>query len=123
MKRAVLIRPDGSVFPVAIQKPNELEQLQHYVGGYIEALPHSLNRWPNFTVFMDEDGRDKRLPRNELASAVFLPAHMQIGSIVGNVLVMGPVVDGETQGLTVEQADIFLSPEGEDILNGLVALT
>lgn len=118
MKRAVVIEPDGSVRPLIIPDPppTELSVLQATIGGYLEPIRHSL---PNLTAFCDEDGGTKNLPVNFLATAVF--RHRRVPHpIVGTVVVMGATTtDGEIVSLTPEQADIFLSPASEHILNAL----
>ena len=119
MKRAVLIHPGGQVQPVAIpgEFVSELSLCQEYVGGYITPWPNT----PNFTVFVDEDGLVKGLAPNHLATSIF--GTNQGTPIVGNALVLGPVdEEGDTLGLSVEQAAIFISPEGEDIINALAQL-
>lgn len=128
MKRAVLIKPGGYVEPVMLgvivnthggdKVVSELTQMQNAVGGYLQEVGHS---HPNLVAYMDEDGIRKGLAPNELASAIFFSGGDQRLPILGNVLVLGRLrEDGEVEGLTVEQANIFLSPEGEDILNALV---
>lgn len=127
MKRAVLIRPDGSVEPIMVDDRSsmgELGQLQLTVGGYLEPIRHNV---PNLTAFCDEDGSQKKLQPNRLATAIFGESLLNYSpwprrAILGNVLVLGRTDDdGETHGLTPEQADIFLSPSGEEILNGLAS--
>lgn len=128
MKRAVLIEPDGTVSPVVISVGStvhtELKQMQGHVGGYLEAIRHD---HPNLTAFCDEDGSQKKLQPNRLATAIFGESLLNYSpwprrAILGNVLVLGRTdEDGETHGLTPEQADIFLSPSGEEIINALAS--
>lgn len=119
MKRGVVISYTGHVTPVAIVEENELTLIQNYVGGYFEVIQHDV---PNLTVFADEDGKRKNRPYNTLATSLF-GRYLAPDLILGDVLVMGGVDEyGETQGLTPEQTDIFLSPDGEGILNGLIGI-
>lgn len=55
----VILKEPG--FPAYLADiPNELEDLQEYVGGYIEA--HTLGR--DLVVICNEEGRNKGLPQN-----------------------------------------------------------
>lgn len=121
MKRAVVIEPDGSVRPLIISDflDTGIRQLQDAVGGTFQIIPHNQ---PNLSAFCDEDGKQKEKEPNMLASFIFGQLLDPTDLIVGTVVVMGPVgPNGDTLGLTPEQADIFLSPSGEEIINQLAS--
>jgi hypothetical protein len=59
-----------------------LEELQHAVGGYIEIL--SINE---FLVVINEDGKSKGLPYNEIATKLMLGYLFDGDYIVGDALV------------------------------------
>lgn len=116
MKRAILITTQNETLPMALSDTlrEEVAEIQEAIGGYLEAIRHDL---PNLTAFCDDDGKRKNRPLNRLATALFGSPN---DPIVGNVVVMGPVNDdGDTEGLTVEQIDIFLS-DNNDLLNRLI---
>ncbi len=58
--KTVIVRPDVQV---AVRVVNDF---QAALGGYLEALPVG----EGFTVFIDEDGKAKGLPRNERAESI-----------------------------------------------------
>lgn len=116
MKRAVLIRPDGHVDPFIIPDPppSELSVIHAILGVDPDDRAFEMTR-DNLTGFADEAGLEKDYEINQLATDIF-----DTGYLVGNILVMGRTrVDGQVEGLTLDQANIFLSPSGEDILNAL----
>ncbi len=86
-KRGVLVRPDR-MERVAIRG---LEDMQSAVGGDVQALTLAYG-----TAYFDEDGLMKRLPYNVIGSLLCGR------DIVGNVLVLGPVVEGEDTDLPEE---------------------
>jgi len=117
MKRAVVIHPDGHVGPAAISEDRDLyRQLGQLIDGYVTTWPSKV---PNITIFCDEDGLMKLHARkNDLATDLAQGGDVPV---VGIVVIMGRTTSqGKTYGLTPEQADIFLDPKGEDILNALI---
>ena len=58
----------------------ELEEMQKFVGGWVEILPISGNRY----MVVNEEGRLLELPLNQKATDIF-----RLEPIVGNVLVCG----------------------------------
>lgn len=117
MKRAVLIKPDGSVEPFFAGE----QSITQTIGGDPGHIA-SDTRVPNMTFVYSEKYEDDPQPRNTLASELLNTP------VAGNVIVLGAYTEaegpgsGEIHGLTVEQVNIFLSPEGEDILNALTKL-
>ena len=76
---AVIVEADGTVRKVEME--NALGVFQAAVGGYIQIILQ-----PDFTVYVDEDGRMKRLPQNErIGEVVDYPY-----PLVGNALIVGP---------------------------------
>lgn len=72
-----IIKPDGSSAQVLMAAPPTLEQLQTWVGGYIELAPH----WNTFlgqrcVVFWNEDAKRLGLPINMRATELW---HEQMG--------------------------------------------
>lgn len=120
MRRAVLIRPGGKVEPVMVG--DDYRSLQEILGGIFQVIPVNI---PNLSFFcceepwlLDEDSQQLNELANDICSYRWEPARY---AIIGPVLVMGGVdANGTTMGLTPEQADIFLSPKGEAILNALI---
>ena len=81
---ATLLRPDGTTEEV--QPANgvswRLDELQGFVGGYIEiARPRSPLATPGFVLVVNEEGLLKHLPANAEASLLY-----GAGIIVGNAL-------------------------------------
>jgi len=64
MKTFVVVDPPGTLFKK--HESGDLENLQKYVGGYIE-LCFLSNKW---TVFVNEEGKLLRLRRNYLAEEI-----------------------------------------------------
>lgn len=118
MIRAVVIHPDGHVAPVALYETEDLyTQLKNIIGGWVTEWK---SPWPNLSFFCDEDGLLKKLPFNHLCTSL-LDQGLSSAPAVGTFVVAGRTNPrtGEPKSLTVEQANIFLSAEGEDILNAL----
>ncbi len=77
MKRVVLLKADGTRQDLTPEKKPTLEQMQKWVGGYIEtihrdAFGHGFRFEGGPAVLVvNEEGRSKRLPVNESASLAF----------------------------------------------------
>jgi len=98
---AVLIKTNGDVQRVTPKNGMEftLEELQGFVGEYIEAvyaiqpgrfahLGGDDDIQPGDVMFVNEDGKRKRLPFNETATKLYL--HRQYDVIVGDVIICRP---------------------------------
>jgi hypothetical protein len=91
---ANLIKVDGSETEIHPKngKTFSLEELQGFVGGYIERI-----KLPNGdSIFLDEEGKLKQKPRNERATLmgrVCGIAHTDF--VVGDVVVCNPVECGD----------------------------
>lgn len=76
---ATLLLPDGRkvrVGPSGRNKKFTLEELQAFVGGYIEQV-----RLPNGqTMYVNEDGKMHGLPYNDYASIATGHRHLVVGS-------------------------------------------
>ena len=89
---AKVIRPDGTVVSVFPQNGRwfTLEELQAFVGGYIEMLP--VPSKTGAVVFCDEEGKLKGRPRNRIATQLW-QEHAEPGSmrmlddVVGDVVI------------------------------------
>ena len=81
--KTVIVTPDVQV---AVRVVNNF---QAALGGYLEALPVG----EGFTVFIDEDGKAKGLPRNEKAESIVRAMLAKNGRIMlpGDYLV-GPAI-------------------------------
>jgi hypothetical protein len=117
MKRGVLIHPDGHVGIAVINEEQDfIKQLSQIIGGWVTEWHSSI---PNLSFWCDEDGLLKKLPVNQLATSI-LDEGLGSAPAVGIFVVMGATENGDPAGLTVEQANIFLSADGEDIINRLI---
>ena len=81
----------------------ELLTLQTYVGGWIQAIPVPGDDEGKLTAYINEEGKIKGLPRNNLATEKFQSVLMPGDFIVGNLVILGvdmntgestPVPDG-----------------------------
>lgn len=91
----ILMKTDGTVTKVAPKngKVFSLEELQGFVGGYIEMPnPPSLHGSEHPIMVANEEGHIHGLPFNKKASALF--ANQGLG-IVGDVILISPEEAGE----------------------------
>ena len=82
---ALWIKTDGTITEVEPKngKDFSLDEVKLYIGGgYIEVIGV-----PDGLMVLDEDGKQKRLPFNKLATAVARPVIQTDDFIVGDVLV------------------------------------
>jgi len=73
---ATIIKVDGTMEEITIDKQNSLEQMQKIVGGYIEVVPVAGGK----TLVVNEEGLLQQLPINHKASALYND------TIVGDVI-------------------------------------
>lgn len=72
--------------------PDDLGGMQALVGGYIE---HITLHTPEAIIYFNEDGRSLSLPPNARASdIVYAHCPVDIGNIVGDAFISGPVRRG-----------------------------
>ena len=92
---------DVRVIPV--NQGQEYEQIRDAVGGYLEAAPISIRGDRSYTIdcFVDEEGLLKRLPVNARLLA------MDPTPFVGNAVFAAHDADGETVGLTSNDAKVI----------------
>jgi len=83
MKTFVVIDPQGLLFKK--HESGDLENLQRYVGGYIELLFLS-NKW---TVFVNEEGKLLGLKRNYLAEEILLEISGVETKVYGSAIILG----------------------------------
>lgn len=94
----IIITPDSTEATVErrdMTAPPSLPELQELVGGYIELAP-MLNHFMTpqglkpCVAFWNEDGRMLKLPRNNMATAIWSESVPELRSqpIVGNVVVL-----------------------------------
>ena len=85
---ALLVKADGRIDIVLPQGPEfTLEELQGFVGGYIELLKihGSVDTYGEFDMmFCNEEGKLQGLPTNLIATAIY--AHGWHDPVVGDVL-------------------------------------
>lgn len=92
----LILHTNGTASCDEFTRSNKLAQFQYHVGGYIQLLPLDD---PEFTVFVNEDGRGM-LPRNRIAESLFGWPDV----LHGDVVVAGGVgTEGDTMGITNEQ--------------------
>jgi len=66
------------------EEPN-LEDMQEYVGGFIEAIPLT----NGFTMVVNEEGRQQNLPNNPEATKIYQDNGGAVGmDIVGNAMIV-----------------------------------
>lgn len=74
---------DGTVEDV--QEKMTLDELQEFVGGYIEFVPTTI---PHRALVINEEGLLNNLPDNWLATELVPPTTLCIGAIRGNALLV-----------------------------------
>ncbi len=84
----MLVKTDGTTTPV---KPKDgakfsLEELQGFVGGYIEMVTVRIQGFP-LAAFINEEGKLKGLPLNHAATVLYGNPH---DVIVGDMIVCDP---------------------------------
>lgn len=105
MIKAIKITTQGEMTSFDLS-PNELEQLQAAVGGYVQAI--NLN--DQITLWCNEEGKIMNLPHNPIAQGLWDKV-FGIGTdyIVGDVVLTGSADDeGKTIGLTNKQVRDFV---------------
>ena len=76
--QGIVIHEDISDVGISLTKDISLESLQAAVGGYIEPIVQ--HRFPNVTVFANEEGLLKNLPPNTAATIIF--EYPLVGNVV-----------------------------------------
>jgi Domain of unknown function (DUF3846) len=90
----------------------EYDVLSGVVDGYIEAIPL---RWRGAdgcfvqaTMWLNEEGKLRGLPHNEVATGLFVGQYNTVDRIVGDVIITGGAdEDGNTLGLPADVAESF----------------
>ena len=101
--QGIVIHEDISDVGISLTKDISLESLQAAVGGYIEPIVQ--HRFPNVTVFANEEGLLKNLPPNTAATIIFEYP------LVGNVVM---VADADEMAKDLEEkAEVQQSPKRE----------
>lgn len=105
--RAVLFAINET--PMEIEYTGELSQLQAAVNGLVECVQFRIEDH-YFDAWVNEEGILRGLPKNEFISDLigFAFQNKEFG-IVGNVLITGQAVDGETRGLSDEELETLRS--------------
>jgi hypothetical protein len=116
MRRAILITVEDETVPYVIHDDMDgLDQMQAAVGGMFQVVSHNLTEPLSF--FCNEEDwtiPEEQQQRNNIASELCSLGFEGDYHIIGPVLVMGGVDnEGETQGLTVEQTELFLGPKAD----------
>jgi len=101
VKKAVVIKTNGTTETIEMGPSNELSVLQESVGGWIQAIQLS----DTLVMWLNEEGKMESLPHNAIAQWYWDMAFgPETDYIVGNVVFTGGVDnEGETIGLTEEQ--------------------
>jgi hypothetical protein len=93
MHRYILKNPGEA--PAAGEIKLTLQQLQRFVGGYVENLPAAYKPGgATFDVYMNEEGLLKRLPLNLMIG---------VTPIVGPVVILAHDSEGEVRSLTAKE--------------------
>ena len=96
----VKVPVSGNIEVIPVNQGQEYEQIRDAVGGYIEVAPISIRGDRSYTIdcFVDEEGLLKRLPVNARLLAI------DPTPFVGNAVFAAHDADGETVGLTANDA-------------------
>ena len=87
MKAEAALHKTGGTTEIVTPANNKhftLQELQRYVGGYIEVVYLS----KKLIMVLNEEGKLNKLPINERATTIYLKANKNDDVIVGDVLVM-----------------------------------
>lgn len=90
---AKLIKTDGAVLDVSPRDPTrgfQLDELQGYVGGWVEIVDVRTPDGEELLLVMDEEGKIKGLPLNLHAISMTRGRLMPDDFVVGNVLLVHP---------------------------------
>lgn len=79
----ILVKQNGIFKHVEFEKGNTLEKMQKLVGGYIECI--SLG--DDLVMVVDEEGKLKNKPINELATRIFSNNSPYFDTIVGDAII------------------------------------
>lgn len=121
-KLAVFLPAEGVPSIVNLLDPefgSELDNLQHAVGGWVQAISLSQN-WEGLVLWLNEEGKLINLPFNPIATAIWEDSfHGYQGNandwVVGNALITAEAdSNGETMG--------FDRAEAEFMVENLIAL-
>ena len=105
--RAVLFEINET--PMEIEYTGELSQLQSAVNGLVECVQFRIED-KYFDAWVNEEGLLRGLPENEFISDLIGFAFQNKEfRIVGNVLITGQSVDGETRGLSDDEMETLHS--------------
>jgi hypothetical protein len=104
---AVLFRVNET--PMELEYTGELSQLQAAVGGYVECIQFRIND-QYFDAWVNEEGLLRGLEENAFVSDLIGYAFQNREfMVVGDVLITGQAVDGETRALSQEELDTLRS--------------
>lgn len=100
MKKAIVIHPNGVLEVMNIDPTTELSQLQHSVGGYIEAV------YPNAktTLWCNEEGARLGLPNNRVASQLWARLQPPAAGVLRGTVVVTGGSDGRGDSLSIDAA-------------------
>ena len=92
---AAIMSADGAVQVVPFVD-NQLRTLQTAAGGYVEAIKLA----PDLIMWVNEDGKDNKLPFNQAATSIFIKYRGGTDFIVGQVIFTGGIdSSGDTNGI------------------------
>lgn len=97
--RALIIRTDSTYDDISIRKG--LSQIKKIVQGDFECI--TLDDNFSMTMFINETGKLKSLPKNELATKIYRSFFRTTDYIAGDVVIKGMDDEGETCDLTDKQ--------------------
>lgn len=90
-KRIHIFHPDGRVEVIDSAEKPTLEQLQGWVGGYIEHV-ECLHDKRVRSMYINEEGKLNGLPYNHKATQLFWDAHPQLVKAGWSDPIVGPAV-------------------------------
>lgn len=87
-KKAILIKVDGTETEISTAKKPTLEELQKFVGGFIEVVHAIPYEGRIAEMIVDEEGHCKHKPWNEKATKLYHANHITNHPIAGDVVIL-----------------------------------
>jgi hypothetical protein len=108
--KALLIKPDNTVERITLPREGRLRAINEALGGYMQVLPVVRNDTEVGEAIFNEDGKQLRLPYNELATEVIGRDRLLPGDfIVGPMIVTGPVRRSNETSISDKLADEIMA--------------
>lgn len=88
IKKAILIKVDGTVTDITTNKKPTLKELHKLVGGFIEVVRDIPYEGRNAEMIVDEEGHCKYKPWNDTATRLYHINHITNHPIAGDVVIL-----------------------------------